>query len=129
MNDLRTRFISSLRTIADKPETNPGLPIPWFGVGVVRCENLPQIRAFAKGFGGTWQKEENENDFHLVQELAPGFHLLLYASHAAVCKRIVVGTKVIPATVLPARPETLVPERIEEVVEWHCPEILTGEVK
>jgi hypothetical protein len=41
-----------------------------------------------------------------------------------VCRKVVTGTRVVPATILPAREKTFVPETVEEIFEWKCDPIL-----
>jgi len=42
-------------------------------------------------------------------------------------QKVVVGQKVIPATILPAREETVIPEHVESIIEWVCPPVLERE--
>lgn len=73
---------------------------------------------------GECQKDYSESQLTIKKEIAPGFFLRFVFSRERVCERVVVGTKIIPSHVLPARGETTVPERIEEMVEWRCGSIL-----
>jgi hypothetical protein len=60
--------------------------------------------------------KEYDSDFNLVVEVPMPIGgtatIRYYADREAVCKKKVVGTKTIPARV--------VPEREEEIVEWEC---------
>ena len=125
----RNSYIATLRRIADLVEANPELPVPYWGVAVIRCDTLKGMRYAAKTFGGTWKKQASDTTFDLTQDVGYGVRLLLYADRSAVCKRIVTGTRIIPSTVLPAREETILPEREEDIVEWVCPEVLSTEAE
>lgn len=126
IEQLRADFISALGRLANILEANPGIPQPCFGTAVIRCSTLQEMRAIAKSYGGTWVKEDDPNDFQMRREFGPGMRLLVYASHEAVCKKIVTGKRVIPEHIIPASEERVIPEHEEEIVEWHCPEVLNG---
>lgn len=72
---------------------------------------------------GNGAKRELGDDLHVEREFGP-FVLSAYTARENVCERVVVGTKVIPETVIPARDETVIEEHVEEIVEWKCAPIL-----
>lgn len=120
----RNKLIAGLRHIADVLEQNPLLPSPYFGTAITSVENLEQMIAVGKSYGGFWEKSTTDDDFQLRRTLSDALSLMTYTARENVCTRVVVGTKVIPATTLPAREEVYMPERVEEVVQWHCPKSL-----
>ena len=120
LND-RQKTIAGLRHIADVLETHPLLPIPYIGGCFISAESLEQMIEVAKSYGGHWEKRAAEGQFELWLTITNRFQLMTYTARENVCTRVVVGTKVIPATTLPAREATYMPERVEEIVEWHCP--------
>lgn len=124
MNSDRHKLIAALRHIANVLENNPLLPAPYFGTEITRVDNLEQMIATGKAYGGFWEKSTDEDSFRLTRKFSDSFAMMVYTARENVCTRVVVGTKVIPATTLPAREETYMPERVEEVVEWHCPKSL-----
>jgi len=124
----RDEVIMGLRTLADILEANPDAPTPYFGTGYVGVSSIDEMRSAAKSYGGFWKKEPDQNDYQMRKEITPSLSILIYASHEKVCKKIVVGKKLIPAVTLPARAEIVMPEHEEEIVEWHCPEVLSGKV-
>lgn len=129
MNARREKLISALRHIARVLEAKPLVPTPYFGTLIQRVDDADQMLTVARAYGGFWEKSTDNDSFRLRQELSEDIAILAYTSRENVCTRVVVGTKVIPAETLPAREETVIPERVEEVVEWHCPESLNELVK
>lgn len=120
----RTEYISGLRAVADFFEQNPE----------VEAEDYPHTFNFpgrtkedlavaAKALG---HAEKQVTDSHFVIHGVIGGHILdFYNNRDAICERIKVGEKVIPAVTLPARAEAvIIPARIEEVYEWKCPDSL-----
>lgn len=121
----RQKMINGLRHIADALENNPLLPVPYFGAGVTSVDGLAEMMAAGRAYGGFWKKETAGDEFQLRRQYASGLDLLIFTARENVCTRIVVGTKVVPASTLPARDEVHLPERVEEIVEWHCPPSLS----
>lgn len=120
MND-REKLIAGLRKIADVLETNQEAKIPYFGPCVVRVDDSEQLLAQSRVFGGKWAKSVSDDSFNLRQHLGCSLELYLYADRENVCKKIVIGTKLVPETVIEAQ---IIPAHEEEIVEWHCPESL-----
>ena len=125
----RAKTIAALRHIADTLEGNPLLSVPFFGSGIIAANSLEEMVATGRSYGGFWSKEVTDSDFHLNRVFTSDLRLLIYTARENVCERIVVGTKIIPATTLPARDEVHMPERTEELVEWHCPKSLSELVR
>jgi hypothetical protein len=101
----RTKLIASLRHVANVLGQNPLLPAPYFGTAITRVENLEQMIAVGKSYGGFWEKSTTDDDFQLRRTFSDALSMMTYTARENVCTRIVVGTKVIPATTLPAREE------------------------
>jgi hypothetical protein len=76
---------------------------------------------------GACDKNYTVSQLQISKEIAPGFSLRFVFSRDQVCERVVVATKVIPEHTLPASEETVVPARVEEIVEWRCGSILEGQ--
>lgn len=121
-------FIETLRFLADAFERNPTLPVPFFGSAVVRVENAEEIRKYIQAIGGNWIKKADNDTYDIVREF-PGsdIGLLLYASHEAICKRIVKGTVRVPEQVIEATEARVIPAHDEELVEWVCPDSILQE--
>lgn len=74
-----------------------------------------QIRAIGPG-----EKKYDDKFFRYIVK-GDGFKLDFFEYRDKVCVRKVVGTKTIPAKVIPATAAQVIPEREEEIVEWECP--------
>ena len=80
-----------------------------------------QLQIFAK-VAGKVSKSAFESVFYLRKGFSGDIHLDFNAERDQVCKRVVVGTKLIPATserIVPAQPE-----HEEEIVEWNCTPVM-----
>lgn len=79
-----------------------------------------QMGTFEKKYADVYDLMELVKDFG-------GFELHAVFTRSLICKRVVTGTKTIPATVVPAKPaepERVIPEQTIETVEWQCGESL-----
>lgn len=72
---------------------------------------------------GSGEKRVIGEDLHVERKFGP-ITVSAYTARENVCKRVVTGVKVLPATVVPAQAEQVLPEREIEVVEWVCSPIL-----
>lgn len=122
----RDECLIALRRLVATLEANPNLKAPYLGCAVLPCESLEEMRELVRAYGGMWHKEKDDADFQIRQALSDVGSILLYASHEKVCKRVVTGKRTLPAEVIPARPETTLPEREEDIVEWICPDSVLG---
>jgi hypothetical protein len=78
---------------------------------------------------GKCVKQYNDHALYIMKEMAPGVSIRFVFNRQQVCERVVVGQKVTPAQVLPPRlTETIIPEKVEDIVEWRCGSILASEV-
>lgn len=83
------------------------------------------VRKVAAGLG-TFSKEYGEHDLTLVRDFG-NVKANFRFRRETVCKRVVTGTKTLPAVTIPAKPaepEKVLPEQTIEVVEWQCGESL-----
>jgi hypothetical protein len=110
----RADAIQGLRDLADFLEQHPGVPAPTYNALLVSStkEMLTRIARMA-----SWTKDYGGEYFSLKKEFLGGLTLDIYTSRSEVCRKVVVGERVVPAR--PAEPE-----RVEEVVEWVCEEAL-----
>lgn len=91
-----------------------------FSMGTVYlfCEGNEDFAKNARLLG-SFTKESGSGYLNLFRNFGP-IRFEVTIPHAKICKRVVVGTRVIPAEperVIPAKPE-----HIEELYEWHCPD-------
>jgi hypothetical protein len=121
--DKRTHvtFANDLRDLADWVESHPELQIP----GLDRVDIFQRLPLYAKAMG-TVEKEADDSFFMLRKNFG-SIQLEVNWWREQVCERVKVGEKVIPEQILPAKSEEIIPEHVENVYEWKCPEsILTG---
>lgn len=126
-------FIRSLRLLANWYEAHPEisvLPHPYLFKTLWPSEfkDPKTILAAVAKAGGKVAKNYTETEIQV--EVRFGSILLRYdAPREKVCERVKVGEKIIPAKVVPAREEMFIPEKVEEIFEWKCPESLLAGAK
>ena len=75
----------------------------------VSLDTSDEVAALAKT-GGRWEKTPAGSYFYIIREFAGGVKFYGAADRNLLCRRVVVGTDLIPAQ----------PEHSVERVEWHC---------
>lgn len=119
--------IQGLREMADWLEAHPELPETYFGAtGVFVTYNRNQkadLAVVALAMGES-VKDYTDSSFMLAKKFMGGITITYCTAREIVCERVLVRTQTVPAHVIPAQPETLVPEREEPVYEWRCGSIL-----
>jgi hypothetical protein len=106
----RDQFIRGLREAADFLDAHPELEVPSTLLTVnVFVESKDELMAMARG-SGKWDKGGNDNFFYLTREIG-SVKYDINVQRTQVCKRVVVGTEVIP-------------QQVVEKVEWICDEPL-----
>jgi hypothetical protein len=111
-NMTHKQYADSLRQIADWYESHAEIPLPHDAneFGLFTIHTLDGMETLARAFGAC-EKDYTEGFFKLKK----GFGEIVftaYASRDQICKRKVVGTREVP--------ETIIPARTEEIVEWEC---------
>lgn len=84
------------------------------------------VRAFARQMG-TFEKDYSRDTLLRLTKDFGGASVRLVFQRSTVCKRVVTGTKTLPAVTIPAKPaepERVIPEQTIETVEWECGESL-----
>jgi hypothetical protein len=104
----RTQFIQSLRDCADWLEQHPDVRAPRYVDMNVFVDTLEDVASHARA--ATWEKIYNGQFFYLRRWFGPDLNIDIAAPREAVCRRVVVGKKTVPAT----------PEHDVEIVEWIC---------
>lgn len=85
---------------------------------LVTCADKDQFREACRLLG-TFQKTVDDTYFNAKRYFDGGVSIEVYIERAKVCQRRVVGKRLIPEKVIPAREE--------EIVEWECtPSVLTA---
>lgn len=142
---MTTQTVSeNLRIVADLIEAHPDLPSPFitaYGFNdQVEVKWYLHIDADVRGdlagqkaaavqlvttLGGKWDKGERD-DVYALHQIRGGVRLLVEVNRAAVCERVVTGTREVT---VPAKPASdAEPERVETVedVKWICSSLLAG---
>jgi hypothetical protein len=123
----RQQLIEGLRAVARFYEDNPAawydgmhVTLNMFVCGPAARKTLADT---AKAFGQCNKIYDNDN-ITLSKRFNEQVTLAVFASRAKVCRRVVLGTHVIPARILPATAEFRIPEAKVEIVEWRCDPLL-----
>lgn len=124
----KSEYIASLRELADYIEARE-FPDDWQG-SYAKTDYNPPCLSFWVGskttFGkicsliGTFEKNRGEYSTGARAKLPGGATISVSASREVVCKKVLAGTKTIPAKeeeIIPAQPE-----HEEEIYKWECPE-------
>jgi len=122
-NTSRSQMIRDMEKLTQFLEHNIDLEMPYeFSVSVYPVDtSLKNVRKTARNLK-TFNKQEDE--WHLVLRKEFGSAELRYVfSRSAVCKRKVVGTKIVQK--VPANTPTVDTE--VDIVEWECPSLLSPE--
>ena len=116
-----SEYANALRRIADFVETHSALPVP----ATSQIDVFPQGKTGLAAYGralGKCDKNFNACYAQVIKDFG-GIVLIASEDRDAVCERVVVGKRVVPERITPA---VLVPEHVEEIVEWRCPDSLLG---
>lgn len=113
-------FIDGLRSLARFLEEHPEINANYNTLQVdVFTDKLAEV---ARSGYGMLAKETRTDWFSLRKSFSQSVWMYWNTSREKVCKRVVTGTKIIPA-----KPERLLPAEPEQVVEtweWQCPDSL-----
>ncbi len=112
--DNRTLFIQGLRDLASFYDAHPQVPPPYQHQVMVFTDDKATLAAIAKA--GNWEKVWSDSWFSLKKAFGESLLLEIYVDRSVVCRKVVTGTRVVPAT-----PAT--EEREEEVTEWVCDDV------
>lgn len=81
------------------------------------------LAATAKAFGRC-EKSFGEKHVAVSMQFSGKIRVEIFAPRSDVCQRIVLGTRVEPAIILPATREICIPKTAVEVVGWKCDPLL-----
>jgi hypothetical protein len=123
----RRQFIDGLRAVAKFYEENPGacydgmhLTLNMYAWGRTARETLAETaRAF-----GQCNKLYDDNNITVSRQFSEQVSVAVFAPRARVCRRVVLGTAILPARVVPATEEVLIPAARIEIVDWRCDPLL-----
>lgn len=132
----KMEYVNALRELADYLESRdfPDTRPHWWTRGerediyptpslYVALRDAETFKSFARAMG-SFEKQYDTNDMEIVHRFPSGVYVKAYVNREQVCKKKVVGERIIPAE--PERTEIIpaTEERTEEIVEWECPESL-----
>lgn len=111
LTEMKRAYIDGLREMADWLERHPEYVVTWNPVTInLFPADKDDLAEFVRAAGRS--SKEWTNDW-LIVSVAFGPHKIdANLSREQVCRRVVTGTKEIPAQ----------PARVEEIVEWVCDE-------
>jgi hypothetical protein len=123
----RRQFIEGLRAVAQFYEENPGawydgihLTLNMYIWGREARETLARtVRAF-----GQCNKSYDDVNITVSRKFSGQVTLSVFAARAKVCRRVILGTRILPARTLPASGEVYLPATTEEIVAWTCDPLL-----
>jgi hypothetical protein len=123
----RRQFIAGLRAVAQFYEENPAawydgmhLTLSMYIWGRAARKALSQTaRAF-----GQCNKIYDDNNITVSRQFSEQVTLAVFAAKARVCRRIVLGTRILPERVVAATSEVRIPASRVEIVEWQCDPLL-----
>ena len=122
METTSAKYANGLRLLADWVEAHPGIDLPsneWSVYSLNSKEEAAKCLLALK----PCNKEYREDMFYISRFFGP-IKLRYVFSRNSVCTRKVVGTKVVPERIEPAKEEEIIPEHEVEVYEWECNESL-----
>jgi hypothetical protein len=126
----RRHFIDGLHAVAKFYEENPDayydgmhLTLNMYVWGSAARRTLAETaRAF-----GQCEKIYDDKNVTVSRHFSEKVTVSVFAPRAKVCRRIVLGERMLPARILPATEEVRIPATRVEVVEWQCDPLLPGD--
>jgi hypothetical protein len=110
----RLAFTAGLRAMADFLDAHPTVQCPIYHTVNVFVRDKARLATIART--GDWAKVAAHDWFSLRREFGHDLALEMNVEREQVCRRVVVGSHIEPAH--------MVPEQIVEDVEWVCEESL-----
>jgi hypothetical protein len=124
----RRHFIEGLRAIAKFYEETPeayydGMHITlnmYVWGGAARQTLAQTARAF-----GHCNKVYDDSNVTVSRQFSEQVTVAVFAPRAKVCRRLVLGERVLPGRIVPATQEVHIPTARVEIVEWRCDPLLS----
>ena len=89
-------------------------------MGPLRTHTLAEL---ARAFGHC-NKVYDDNNVTVSRQFSEQVTVAVFAPRAKVCRRVVMGTRILPARIVPATDEVHIPASRVEIVEWRCDPLL-----
>ena len=77
----------------------------------------------ARAFGQC-TKVYDDNNITVSRQFSEQVTLAVFAARARVCRRVIVGARMLPSRIVPATEELRIPASRVEIVEWQCDPLL-----
>ena len=77
----------------------------------------------ARAFGRC-NKVYDDNNITVSRQFSEQVTVAVFAAKARVCRRVILGARILPARVVPATGEVHIPASRVEIVEWQCDPLL-----
>src|SRR6185436_6909693 len=106
----RAAFVQGLRDLAAFIETHPGVQCPRYHTFNVFLNTREEVSQHARQ--ASWEKVYNDHWFSLRKEFGSDIILDVNADRGTVCRRVVTGTRLIPAQ----------EAHVVDEVQWVCDE-------
>jgi hypothetical protein len=123
----RRHFIEGLRAVAKFYEQNPDayydgmhLTLNMYVWGSAARKTLA---ATARAFGQC-DKIYDDNNVTVSRHFSEQVTVSVFAPREKVCRRVVLGERMLPARIVPAAEEVRIPATRVEIVEWRCDPLL-----
>jgi hypothetical protein len=123
----RRQFIEGLRAVAKFYEENPGA---WYDGMHLTLNMYVWGRAARKALietarlFGHCNKIYDENNFTVSRQFSEQVTIAVFAARARVCRRVILGSRILPERIVPATREVRIPASRVEIVEWQCDPLL-----
>jgi hypothetical protein len=121
MKTVHEQYADSLRAIADWYEAHPEIPLPGddtlTNYAVCTREHAESL---IRGLGNC-KKDYDETSFTISRRFGV-LNVRFYFSRSEVCKKVVVGSRIEPEQIVPAR---VIPAHTVDVVEWECMPVMS----
>jgi hypothetical protein len=123
----RRQFIEGLRAVATFYEENPGA---WYDGMHLTLNMYVWGRAARKALietarlFGHCNKAYDENNITVSRQFSEQVTVAVFAARARVCRRVILGSRILPERIMPATNEVRIPASRVEIVEWQCDPLL-----
>jgi hypothetical protein len=127
----RRQFIAGLRAVAQFYEETPaawydGMPLTlnMYVWGRAARKTLSEA---ARAFGHC-NKIYDDNNITVARQFSEQVTVAVFAAKARVCRRVVLGARILPERVVPAAGEVRIPASRVEIVEWQCDPLIKHDI-
>jgi hypothetical protein len=123
----RRQFIEGLRAVAEFYDKNPGA---WYDGMHLTLNMYVWGRAARKALietarlFGRCNKIYDENNVTVSRQFSEQVTLAVFAARARVCRRLVLGSRILPERIMAATTEVRIPPSRVDIVEWQCDPLL-----